>query len=266
VQRLTPPRLSRTSPGASARRAAWAAALACATWCLAPQSARAADAAERLQVADPYLELRTGPGRGYPVFFVVERDQWVELELRSTDWYLVRTEKGKEGWVHRDQLAHTLTMTGAPQSFRDVLYEDYLRRRAEFGAAWGFVRSDPFVKVWTDYRVSKNFTLEATGGQVQGRYSSSNVWSLNLLAEPWSQSRVAPYAGIGVGKFIIVPHASLVGAITSNSRMTDATAGVRWHVSQRLVARLDYTAYFAATSDQRLDEYRAWTAGLSFFF
>jgi len=41
---------------------------------------------------------------------------------------------------------------------------------------------------------------------------------------------------------------------------------VRWHVSQRLVARLDYTAYFAATSDQRLDEYRAWTAGLSFFF
>ena len=47
---------------------------------------------------------RTGPGRGYPVFFVAARDEWVEIELRHTDWYKVRTAGGKLGWVHRSQL------------------------------------------------------------------------------------------------------------------------------------------------------------------
>ena len=61
--------------------------------------ARAADAPERLRVADPYLELHTGPGRGFPVFFVVARDEWVEVQMRSTDWYKVRADNGKEGWV-----------------------------------------------------------------------------------------------------------------------------------------------------------------------
>ncbi|HZV92245.1 MAG TPA: hypothetical protein VFF72_03455, partial [Caldimonas sp.] len=44
---------------------------------------------EMLQVADPYLEMRTGPGRGYPVFFVVQRNDWIEIELRHTDWFRV---------------------------------------------------------------------------------------------------------------------------------------------------------------------------------
>jgi uncharacterized protein YraI len=52
-----------------------------------------------LQIADPYIELRTGPGRGYPVFFVAARDEWIEIELRHTDWFSVRTEGGKLGWV-----------------------------------------------------------------------------------------------------------------------------------------------------------------------
>ena len=49
---------------------------------LGAPSARAADGAERLRVADPYLEMHTGPGRGFPVFFVVARDEWVEVQLR----------------------------------------------------------------------------------------------------------------------------------------------------------------------------------------
>jgi uncharacterized protein YraI len=57
----------------------------------------AASVSERLTVADPYLEMRTGPGRGYPVFFVVERGQAVVVELRHTDWYKVRADGGQLG-------------------------------------------------------------------------------------------------------------------------------------------------------------------------
>src|SRR4030095_6837419 len=72
-------------------------------------AAHAAAEPERLKLADPYLELHTGPGRGFPVFFVVQREDWVVVQLRYTDWYKVRTEGGKEGWVHRSQLVNTFT-------------------------------------------------------------------------------------------------------------------------------------------------------------
>ena len=35
----------------------------------------AADEYRTVTVADPYLEMRTGPGRGYPIFHVIERGE-----------------------------------------------------------------------------------------------------------------------------------------------------------------------------------------------
>ena len=77
----------------------WLLALLLPAHAQAPASA-AAVVSERLTVADPFLEMRTGPGRGYPVFFVVARGQSVVIELRHTDWYKVRAEAGQLGWVH----------------------------------------------------------------------------------------------------------------------------------------------------------------------
>ena len=48
-------------------------------------------------VADPYLELHTGPGRGYPVYRVVPRGERVEILYRRTDWFRVRDEQDREG-------------------------------------------------------------------------------------------------------------------------------------------------------------------------
>jgi hypothetical protein len=48
--------------------------------------------------------------------------------------------------------------------------------------------------------------------------------------------------------------------------LADATAGVRYYITDRFVARLDYTLYTAFVSDRRTGEFSAVTAGLSFFF
>jgi hypothetical protein len=223
-------------------------------------------AAERLQVADPYLELHTGPGRGYPVFFVAGRDEWVELLLRHTDWFKVRTAGGQEGWVHRLQLERTLTAAGGAKTFRDVMVDDYLARRVEVGAGWGRFKSEPMLKAWTAYRLSETLSVEATAGQVQGTFSGSTFWHVSLNVEPWSDHRLSPFFGIGVGGFSNIPNASLVGATTSNAKLANAAIGIRYYVSDRFIVRADYSLYTAFIADTSSSEYRAITGGLSFFF
>jgi len=229
-------------------------------------AAQAADEAERLIVSDPYIELRTGPGRGYPIFFVAARDERIRILLRHTDWYKVRTEKGKEGWVNRLQLQNTLTEAGSKKTFRDIALDDYLQRRLELGAAWGRFKTEPMLKVWTAYRFTDTLSVEATIGQVQGLFSGTDFWHLNLNVEPWSDKRLSPFFGIGFGRFKNIPNSSLVNAVTTNANLADGSIGLRYHITDRFVARVDYSIYTAYVADTRSAEYRAVTAGLAFFF
>lgn len=239
--------------------------LALCVFAVQPARAQAA-ASERLRVADPYLELRTGPGRGYPIFFVAARDEWIVVELRYTDWYKVRTEGGKQGWVVRQQLESTLTEVGDKKTFRDLALDDYLARRLQLGAAWGVFESEPMLKMWASYKLSDTLSAEATLGQAQGVYSGSNFWHVNLMAEPWSDQRLSPFFAIGVGNFKNLPNLSLVGAVATSAKLSNAALGVRYYLSDRFVVRADYSIYTAFVADTRSTEYRATTLGLSFFF
>ena len=221
---------------------------------------------EVVQIADPYIELHTGPGRGYPVFFVAPRNEWITIELRHTDWFRVRTENGKVGWVSRQQLESTLTAAGSTKSFRDVLLDDYLSRKVQLGAAWGHFKSEPMLKLWTSYRFSDTLSLEATIGQVQGVFSGTDLWHVDVLIEPWSDHRVSPFFGVGVGKFKNFPNLSLIGATDTNAKMGVARMGVRYYLTERFVMSADYALYTAFLNDQRSTQYNAWTLGLSFFF
>ena len=246
------------------------AALLCAVAALIAVSPRAwaadAPSEERLRVADPYLELHTGPGRGFPIFFTVARDEWVVVQLRDTDWYRVRTDGGKEGWVHRSQLSNTFTEAGVQKTFRDILIDDYLARRVQLGAAWGKFKTEPMLKLWTSYRFSETLSAEATVGQVQGLFSGTNIWHLNLVSEPLSDKRLSPFFAIGVGKFKNLPNSQLVGALPVNAKLSNASIGARYYLTDRFILRVDYTLYTAFVGDTRTGEFRAKTIGLAFFF
>ena len=224
------------------------------------------ETAERLKITDPYIELRTGPGRGFPIFFVAAREEWIQLELRNTDWYKVRTDNGKQGWVHRSQLQTTLTDAGVPKSFRDIALDDYLSRRVQLGAAWGKFKAEPMLKLWTSYKLSETLSVEGTIGQVQGLFSGTNIWHINLMSEPWSDQRLSPFFSIGVGGFKNLPSQTLVSAIPVDAKLSNASVGLRYYLTDRFVVRTDYTLYTAFVGDTRTGEYRAKTIGLSFFF
>ncbi|HET7863878.1 MAG TPA: SH3 domain-containing protein [Burkholderiaceae bacterium] len=226
----------------------------------------AAEPTERVQVTDAYIEMQTGPGRGYPIFYVAKRDEWIEILLRHTDWYKVRAASGKEGWVHRSQLVNTVTEGGTRKTIREIALDDYLQRRLEMGLGWGRFKTEPMLKLWTGYRLTETLSAEVTVGQVQGVFSGTDYWHLNLNTEPWSDRRLSPFFGIGVGKFKNFANASLVSAAVTNANLANASIGVRYHLSERFVLRADYSFYTAFIADNRTDEFRAATAGLSFFF
>ena len=224
------------------------------------------DKVERVQVTDPYIELHTFPGRGYPIFFVAARGEWIAIELRHTDWFKVRTAGGKVGWVTRAQLQTTLAENGLQTDFGDVAFNDYLARRVELGAGYGRFHQEPMIKFWVSYRLSDTLSIESTLGQVQGVFSGTSLWHVNLQAEPWSDQRISPFAGIGIGHFKNVPNRSLVTDLTTRARLSDAIVGVNYHLAQRFIIRADYTIYTAFVADARSTEYRAATLGVSVFF
>ncbi len=143
---------------------------------------------ERLQITDPYIELRTGAGRGYPVFHVAARNEWISIELRRTDWYKVRTASGKVGWVSRAQLQTTLTEAGVAKGFRDLAVDDYLLRRVDLGAAWGMFDSEPMLKIWSSYKLQRHAQRGA-----HLRPGAGHLFGCQLLADqPARRALVGP--------------------------------------------------------------------------
>lgn len=249
-------------PEKTARRSGLA--LLAVIWSFATYAAD--EPADRVKVVDPYLELRTGPGRGFPVFHVIDRGEWVDILYRRTDWFRVRSAASTEGWVSRTQLENTLTEFGAKKTFRDVVVDDFLRRRVEFGFAWGRFESEPVLKAWGSYNVSDTVAVELCTGQIHGIYSGTSAMYASLVSQPWSDQPLSPFFSIGVGQFRNVPRATLIGAIETKAKMGVASLGLRYYVTERFVVRGDYTVYVPFISDERTDEYKAITAGVSFFF
>ena len=85
-----------------------------------------------LVVSDPYIEMHSGPGRGFPVVYVVGRDEVLTVLYSRTDWYKVRAPHGAEGWVRRADLARTKLASGEPAPIPP--YPEFSTHRWELGA------------------------------------------------------------------------------------------------------------------------------------
>ncbi|MDH5487877.1 MAG: SH3 domain-containing protein [Gammaproteobacteria bacterium] len=229
-------------------------------------TARAEENTVRVQVTDPYIELRTGPGRGFPVFYTADRSEWIEILMRKTDWYKVRLDIGKEGWVNRAQLENTLTEAGARITFRDLMLTDYLHRRLEAGFAWGRFEQEPVLVMRLGYRLTPNFFAELSASQVTATFSSTSLIQANLLASPYPDRRISPFFTLGAGRYRQTPRATLVNAPEISVTAANAGLGVRVYLTRNFLVRADFREYMAPVNDNRVDSFREWTIGLGIFF
>lgn len=221
---------------------------------------------DRVWVADPYLELHTGPGRGYPVFYVAERGESVEIINRHVDWFKVRTARGQEGWVSRAQMENTLSEAGTKKTFRDVLFDDYRRRRLEFGFSAGSFENDPILTGYIGYRAHDNFLFELAVARSSGRFSSTSLLYGALVSQPFPETRWSPFFSLGVGRFENTPKSTLVNAIETDADLANVAIGLRYYVTRQFFLRAEFRDHVALIGHNRTDAYQEWSIGVSFFF
>ncbi len=232
--------------------------------CAQPSEARSKEPPS-VEVTAAYIELRSGPGRGYPVFHTSERGDGVFLLKRRTDWYRVRTDRGIQGWINRRELESGTGETRL-NSVRDTALDDYLSRRVELGFAAGDFDGDPSFSVRAGYGLSEHFLAELALTQVSGTFSSTTMYNANLLVMPVVTRRVSPFFTLGVGRFDNDPKDVLVDAEDTQEWVANAGVGLRGYLTRRFLLRGDYRHYVAMVSDNDNEDFGEWSLGFSVFF
>ena len=226
----------------------------------------AEEAPVRVVVAEAYLEMYTGPGRGYPIDYVVERDGSVEILKRRTNWYKVRAENGHEGWVREADIELTLDAYGEPVRFSSVSRTEYLASRWEVGALTGDFGGANVITAYGAYSLTANLSLELSASQILGDFSNGYLGSANVVHQTWPEWRVSPFFTLGTGVVRTEPKTTLVAAEDRTDQYAQVGAGVRAWLTRRLIFRAEYKSYVILTSQDENEEVEEWKIGFGFFF
>jgi len=241
--------------------------LALALLSLLPQGAGARQR-ELLQlfVTTPYLELHTGPGRGYPVAQVVGRGESVDVLMRRTEWFKVRTERGIEGWASERDLLQTRLADGTPFTFRRGDRAGFTTHRWEAGMLAGDYAGATVISALGALSLNDSLKIELTVSQFLGNISDGYLVDLGLNHVILPQWRFSPFLMLGTGYEKVQPKATLANPTDSTSQTAYAGAGARFYLSRRFFLRADYRHHVVFTSRDYNEVKNEWKLGFAFFY
>lgn len=215
-------------------------------------------------VTEPFLEMHSGPGRGYPVIYVVGRDETVTILFSRTEWYKVRSPRGQEGWARRSELALTKLASGEPAPIPP--YPDFSTHRWEFGAGYGVFNHQNLVTSYADFGLTDSldaeFVVQQALGTIDNRYISTFGLRHTFIPE-WKW--FSPTAGLGTGYQYIqtkVPPAPL----ETHNQLAYVSLGARGFITRRFMWRADWRKYEVFTHQNQNEEPEEWKVGFAVFF
>ncbi len=223
-----------------------------------------------LKVIDPYIELHSGPGAGYPTFYTIEQGEDVTVLTRRTGWYEVKAQNGKIGWAVASQVARTLLPTGEPVDLPSVSYGDYLKNswRAGFKMGrfndGGLEGSDVF-SFSLGYRPLSWLGMEIEDGKIYKSEIKGNFQAINLLFEPFSQWKVSPVLTVGTGRIEIESQPELTPLEFDKESFTSFGLSANYYLGRNFVLKAGYQSYIVSTNtdNERLAQ---WNIGFNAFF
>jgi hypothetical protein len=267
IPRSIPPYRS-TEQAAQLSRRIRRIALAGALWLAALLTPAALVAHDYLQlfVSQPYLELHTGPGRGYPVFHVVPRNESVDVLFRRTDWFKVRTARGVEGWASQAQMSKMVLADGTPFVFDLGNAQGFTEHDYELGLFAGEYGGANLLSAYFAASFNSQLHAEVALGQFLGRYTNGETIDLGLTHVFVPSARWSPFVTLGVGKVFTQPKATLVAPTDRREDTAYVGAGIRYYLTRRFFVRAEYKAHYIFTTRNANEEADEWKLGLAFFF
>lgn len=218
-----------------------------------------------LEVVEPFIEMHTGPGRGYPVFNVVEQGENIEILKRKPNWYKIRSPDNKVGWTKAAQLAHTLKPTGVPVDLPEVDHGDYLQSHWRVGFTAGQLEGASTFSVTAGYRPFSWAGAELEAGKIYDESVTSDYYGINLLVEPIQNWVVTPFITIGIGQFSFNNRQKVIVNDTGSSNYTSYGLGASSYIGRNFVIRAEYRWYSVSTDEDSVG-LNAWKIGLNTFF
>ena len=232
--------------------------------CFAGTTAFAKRPLLQVVITQPFVEMHSGPGRGYPVTFVVGRDETVTVLYSRTEWYKIRAPRGQEGWVRRNDLATTLLASGEPAPIPP--YPEFRSHTWEIGAGYGVFNHQNLVTSWVDFALTDSLDAEFVLQQALGTIDNRYITTLGLRHTFIPEFRwISPTVGIGFGYQYIddkVPPKPL----QDSNDVGYVSLGLRGFITRRFMWRADWRKYKVFTNQNQNEEPEEWKVGLAVFF
>lgn len=217
-------------------------------------------------VVEAYIEMRTQPGRGYPVFYIAERGETIQLLKQRTDWIKIRNERGTEGWAHVNDIGRTEGQDGEILALHAPNLESFSNRDWEFGFMVGDFDSTDAVTAYLGWHFTRNLSVELAATENFGDFSDGKMATVSIVHQMFPQWRYSPFLTIGGGIRETNPRSTLVSTEDRTDNTASVGAGIRIHLTRRLLLRLQYKHYVVITDRDDDEEVDEWKIGISAFY
>jgi hypothetical protein len=220
-------------------------------------------------IADPFIEMHTGPGDGYPIFYVVDRGARVRIIRSKTDWFRIETDDGVSGWASREQMRQTLLPAGEAFKLVDQDETDFEQRDWVFGMTAGEFSSAPTFTLFGSYLLTENLAAEIHLSQSIGTSSSSRMITGNLLLQPMPNLTWSPYLALGLGEIEVKPSSTLIASDDETNSLVQAGIGVQRFISRSFMFRFELNQYVILSADSTRNENEVineWKIGFAVFY
>ncbi len=218
-----------------------------------------------LTVTEAFLDIHSGPGQGYPKFYIAEHSELVYLRKYQSDWYQVELKNAAgqttiKGWMP-DAVINAALANEFPEQNKLAEHGNWF-----VGTAGGTFAGETMLQAKLGYFFSDKIWAEFAVSEVLENLSNSTLQQINLLHQPLGQKTFSPFFGLGFGYFKNKPFQTTINQQDSESAFMNVNIGLHWYLSERLLLRGDFKNYVLALNDDAFDSHQEYSAGFSVFW
>ncbi|MBZ9610058.1 SH3 domain-containing protein [Rheinheimera maricola] len=212
-----------------------------------------------------FVNLHSGPGRGYPIVQVALKGESLSLFQRRAGWVQVGF-KQQRLWLARADLVHLLTLDQQQFVVNDDRQSEFEQRDVEVGLLFGDFNGSSFYQLSAAYLFSEYLQTELAVGQANGDQADNLSAELSIYVSPMPHWRISPYFGLGGGLLRTSPRTVLVQTPDRNNSLASMELGMRYYLSRNMIARAAYRRSIIVTDRNDNEEIDTWKLGFSVFF